>query len=113
MRILLDENLPQNLRLHLRPHDVFTTAFQGWTGWSNGQLLTAAEQEGFDVLITADQGLNYQQNLRGRKIALVVLSTNQRSLILANVQKILAALGLVMAGRAVFVDLRREGRVDH
>lgn len=51
MRVLLDENLPQKLRLYLLPHEVFTTAYQGWAGLSNGALVEAAERQGFDVLV--------------------------------------------------------------
>jgi hypothetical protein len=105
MRVLLDENLPQKLRLYLPPHQVFTTAYQGWAGLSNGALVDAAEGQGFDVLVTADQGLNYQQNLIGRKISLVVLSTNKNSLVLANVAKILGAIAASAPGRFSFVDI--------
>ena len=67
-KVLLDENIPQRLRLHLDNHEVVTTGFKGWAGLSNGALLDAAERAGIDVLVTADQGLNYQQNLQGRRI---------------------------------------------
>ncbi len=70
-RVLLDENLPQKLRLLLGHHEAMTTAYRGWAGISNGELVTMAEKARFDVLVTADQGLNYQQNLKGRKLALV------------------------------------------
>jgi hypothetical protein len=76
-RVLLDENLPQNLRLLLTVHSVITVAYQGWAGISNGALIAAAELAGFDVMITADQGINYQQNLKDRELALVVLERNQ------------------------------------
>jgi len=105
MRVLLDENLPQKLRLHLGQHEVMTTAYRGWAGWSNGQLVSAADEAGFDVLITADQGLNYQQNLVGRKLALLVLSTNKNSLVLAGVAKILAAIDAIQPGGFIFVEL--------
>jgi uncharacterized protein (DUF433 family) len=67
MRVLLDENLPQRLRLYLPPHQVFTTAYlfttayQGWAGLSNGALVAWGEAQAFDVLATADQGLNYRR----------------------------------------------------
>jgi hypothetical protein len=105
MRVLLDENLPQKLRLHLLPHEVATAAYQGWAGWSNGELVRAAEEGGFDVLVTADQRLNYQQNLQGRKISLVVVSTNRNSVLLANVAKILNALNKATPGNFTFVDI--------
>ena len=80
MKILLDESVPQNLRLLIDGgHTVVTTWDQGWSGLKNGALLDAAEAEGFDLFITADQEISYQQNLTGREMALVVLSTNKRS----------------------------------
>jgi hypothetical protein len=77
MKIVLDESTPQKLRLLIDSrHTVVTTWFQGWSGLKNGALLAAAEEAGFDLLITADQELSYQQNLTSRRIALLVLSTN-------------------------------------
>ena len=77
MKILLDESVPQKLRLIIEGgHTVVTAWYQGWSGLKNGALLNAAEQAGFDLSITADQESSYQQNLTGRKMALVVLSTN-------------------------------------
>ncbi len=104
-RILLDENLPQKLRLLLVGHTVVTTAYQGWAGKSNGELVTAAEAEGFDVIVTADQGLNYQQNMSGRNIALVVLSSNRSSLVTAGSPKILKAIDAAQASSFCFVDI--------
>ncbi len=57
-------------------HDVRSAADQGWQELTNGALLKAAEEAGFDAIITADKNIRYQQNLTGRKIALLVLSTN-------------------------------------
>lgn len=74
MKVLLDEDLPHNLRLHLPPHDVSTVAYLGWDGMKNGDLLRAAESVGFEVLVTGDKNLSYQQNLKERRIGLVVLS---------------------------------------
>ncbi len=70
MRIILDESVPQKLRLLIEGgHTVVTTWFQGWSGLKNGALLTAAEEAGFDLFITADQEITYQQDLKGRKMA--------------------------------------------
>ena len=66
---------------HLRDHDVRTARSMRWHDLENGDLLRAAEQGGFEVLVTADQNLSYQQNLTGRKLSLVVLSTNDWSII--------------------------------
>jgi hypothetical protein len=59
---------------------------------SNGKLIAAAEEAGIDVLLTADQGINYQQNLQGRRIAIVVLSTNLNSLVTAQAPAIAAVI---------------------
>ncbi len=99
MKILLDESVPQDLRLLIGgSHSVITTWFQGWSGLKNGALLNAAEDAGFDLFITADQEISYQQNLTGRKMALVVLSTNNWSLIRAHVSRITAAVNAVTPG---------------
>jgi hypothetical protein len=79
MKIILDESAPQKLRLLIdNRHTVVTTWFQGWSGLKNGALLASAEEAGFELFITADQALSYQQNLAARRIALLVLSTNNR-----------------------------------
>jgi hypothetical protein len=74
MRILFDQGTPAPLRYSLIGHEVKLAYEQGWSTLQNGDLLTAAEAAGFDVLITTDQNLRYQQNLSQRKIALMVLS---------------------------------------
>jgi predicted nuclease of predicted toxin-antitoxin system len=104
-RVLLDENLPQKLRLVLPGHSVLTTAYQGWAGISNGALLAAAEKAGFEVLVTADQGLNYQQNLVGLKLALVVLSSNKQSLVIEGAPRISIAIDEAKPGNFIFVDI--------
>src|SRR5205823_14869979 len=77
-----DENSPRRecstkLRLLIDGHHtVITVWFQAWSGLKNGALLIAAEEGGFDLLITADQQIRHQQNLKGRKMALLVLSRN-------------------------------------
>ena len=76
MRILLDENTPRGVSRILMGHDVRTVPEMGWAAYSNGQLLDEAEQAGFDALVTCDQNLVFQQNLAGRNIAVVILSTN-------------------------------------
>jgi predicted nuclease of predicted toxin-antitoxin system len=73
LKLLLDENLPHQLRAELPGHDVFTAAFMGWSGIENGELLRLAATAGFDALITNDRGLEYRQNLHQIPIAIVVL----------------------------------------
>ncbi|MGH9560185.1 MAG: hypothetical protein ACRD3S_01920, partial [Terracidiphilus sp.] len=62
---------------YLREHTVRTTLQEGWDRLVNGELLKAAERGGFDVLLTTDNSLAYQQNLKGSKIAIVVISRNR------------------------------------
>ncbi len=75
MRILLDENLPHQIRLELPGHDVFTVAYLGWSGVENGELLRRAATAGFDAFVTNDRGLEYQQNLTALPLAVVVILT--------------------------------------
>lgn len=75
MRILLDECVPWPMHKLLDGHSCSTVQDQGWGGIKNGELLQRAEGE-FDLLITSDQNMRYQQNLAGRQIAILELSTN-------------------------------------
>jgi hypothetical protein len=94
----LDQNLAHDLADLLAGHEVTPAIKMGWDRLENGRLLEAAEQAGFDVMVTADQNLRFQQNLAGRKIALCVLSTNHWPTIQANSGRILAALEVVGSG---------------
>lgn len=105
MKVLLDESVPQKLRLLIEGHTVITVAFQGWSGLKNGALLTAAEETGFDLFITADQEIGYQQNLAGRRLALLVLSTNNWDCIKAGLALLLAAIAEVKPGSYAQVTL--------
>src|SRR5438105_14121048 len=73
MKILLDENLPHDLRHELPGHDVFTVAYMGWSGVENGDLLKAAGAAAFEVMLTKDSGVAYEQNLPNLPIAVVVI----------------------------------------
>jgi predicted nuclease of predicted toxin-antitoxin system len=73
MKLLLDENLPHQLRRELPGHDCFTVAYMGWAGIENGELLALAASEGFEALITKDADLQYEQNLKDPPMAVVVL----------------------------------------
>ncbi len=72
MRVLFDQGTPAPLRDYLRGHEVVTAFEIGWSELSNGELLAKADEQ-FDVFVTTDQQLRYQQNLEGRKIAILVL----------------------------------------
>jgi predicted nuclease of predicted toxin-antitoxin system len=73
MRILLDECVPHRLRNHLPQHECQTAQRAGFGGLENGELLEAAENAKFDVLVTVDRGIEYQQDFGNRKIAMVIL----------------------------------------
>ena len=73
MKILFDQGTPAPLRRQLDGHVVDTAAERGWSDLDNGDLIDHAEQAGYDVLISTDQNLRYQQNLAGRRLAVVVL----------------------------------------
>jgi hypothetical protein len=73
MKILFDQGTPAPLRRHLTGHMVDTVFERGWSTLKNGELLDAAEADGYELLITTDQKLKYQQNLGRRQLAILVL----------------------------------------
>ena len=78
MKVLLDVCTPVQVRLALSDHQVHTAARMGWGELENGDLLRAAEESRFDLLIICDKNLRHQQNLSGRKLAILELWTNHR-----------------------------------
>ena len=76
MKVLFDQNVPHGLREMLPGHAVATADEQGWSELTNGELLRVAEADGFEVMVSADQNLGYQQNLKDRRLAIVVLNTH-------------------------------------
>ena len=105
MRILFDQATPVPLRRFLSGHRVSTAAQQGWDELWNGDLLKAAEDDGFEVLLTTDQNMRYQQNLSTRKIAIVVLGKGNWPLIEPHVQKVVAAVNAAAPGTFAEVDI--------
>jgi len=103
MRILFDQATPVPLREFLPDHVVRTAAQEGWERLRNGELLEAAEAAGFDLLLTTDRNLRYQQNLAKRKIAIVVLSKQQWPQLRPHANLIASALASLTAGS--FVEL--------
>ena len=91
MLILFDHVTPKGIALALVGHTVTRAKDRGWDTLSNGDLLAAAEAAGFDVFVTADKNMRYQQNLAGRRIALVVLGTPQWPVVKLHLEKITAA----------------------
>lgn len=103
MRVLLDECIDEALRHGIIGHDCHTCRYAGLKGLTNGRLLTAAEQSGFEVLITVDRNMQYQQSLRDREIALVILEARTTSLddLLALMPDVLTALEVLKPGDVV------------
>jgi hypothetical protein len=105
MLVLLDQGTPVPLRSFLKGHIVKTAAQQRWSTLSNGELLRAAEAAGFDVLLTTDKNLAFQQSLKGRKIAIVVLGNPQWPVARLHVQSIVAAVNAATPGSYVVVNI--------
>ena len=104
MRLLLDESIPRRLAKHLTGVEVDTVHDRGWSGVKNGDLLRTAESQ-YDVFVTVDQNLQYQQNLRGFKIGVVVLvaRTNRLEDLLPLVPELLEACPTVDPGSVVLI----------
>lgn len=105
-RVLLDENLPRKLRRDLNEFVVRTVQEENWTSWANGELLGRA-QDRFDVLLTADRGLQFQQNLARFNIGVVVILTVslQYRHIRVAIEAIRDALGAVERGQLLHVQV--------
>ena len=98
MRIVFDQAIPVPLRSFLEGHTVRTAAQEGWNRLRNGELLTAAEAAQFDVLLTTDKNVRYQQNLSGRKISIVVLGNSPWWLVRRHLEEIVAAVNISEPG---------------
>lgn len=105
MRVLFDHGTPAPLIRFLTGHIVTKAKDRGWDTLSNGDLLIAAEDAGFDLLLTADKNIRYQQNLEGRRIAVVVLSTPQWPIVKLHVERIGAAVNAAIPGSYVEVEI--------
>lgn len=105
MRILFDNGTPRGLARHLVGHIVEEARSRGWEELANGELISVAEQAGFDVLITTDKNIRYQQNLAARQLALVVLGNAQWPMVRDVASQIAAAVNAVLAGSYVEVDV--------
>jgi hypothetical protein len=103
MRILLDECMDERFRKSFPGHDCQTVKYAGFAGRKNGALLSAAEVAKFDVLLTVDRGFEYEQNLAGRKIAILIVSAESNRLrdLLPLVPDILVALESLQPGQVL------------
>jgi hypothetical protein len=107
MRVLFDQATPVPIRSFLQGHTVSTAAGEGWDRLQNGELLNAAEAAGFDVFVTADKNIRYQQNLAGRRIAIIVLGRQQWPELRPHVQLVVAAVNAAAPGSYVQVEIPR------
>jgi Domain of unknown function (DUF5615) len=105
VKILFDHGTPAPLRRALSGHSVSTANEMGWSEIDNGKLLSAAEIE-FDVIITTDQNIRYQQNLAGRRLAIIVLPTTSWKRIQIHQSRILAAIDRLHPGDVVELEFR-------
>jgi hypothetical protein len=109
MLVLFDNGTPRTLARYLIDHHVVTEArARGWDELENGELLTVAEAAGFEVLLTTDKNLSYQQSLTGRKIAVVVLGQGRWSVIKRYVVQIVAAVNAAAPGSFTEVEISNE-----
>jgi predicted nuclease of predicted toxin-antitoxin system len=106
MRILLDEQLPRHLARHFPDHEVHTVQEQGWAGLKNGELLRQAAEARFDVFITADQNLEFQQHLArsGLFVLVLVAPSNALEDLLPLIPNILAKISDAQPGKVVHVN---------
>ncbi len=98
MLVLFDQATPVPMRPYLEGHAVRTAAQQGSDKLKNGDLLTAAEEAGFDLLLTTDKNMRYQQNLPGRTIAVLVLGQQQWPQLRPHVQRVVEAVNAAKPG---------------
>ena len=108
MLVLFDHSVPAPLGPYLVGHTVTEARTRGWDTLTNGDLLTEAERAGFDVFLTADKNIRYQQNLASRKVAVVVLSTPQWPLVRLHTAKIATAVNAVLPGSYLEVQISHE-----
>ena len=106
MRVLLDEQLPRQLVPYLVEHEVRTVQQEAWAGLKKGALLTKAENDGFEVLITGDKNMPFQQNITKRRLGVLVMVAPSNAIedLLPVVANALAALTTIQAGQVVRVE---------
>ena len=105
MLILFDNGAPRGLANFLTGHTVEEARARGWEELGNGELIEVAEKAGFQVLVTTDKNIRYQQNLEARTIALVVLGHSQWPMVKLVVPAIVAAIDAAAAGSYVELDV--------
>jgi len=105
MLILFDNGTPAPLRYALKGHIVVEAIERGWDRLANGELIAVAEAAGFEILLTTDKNIRYQQNLTGRKIAFVVIGNQQWPTLRRYVDRVVAAVDTATRGSYAEVEI--------
>ena len=105
MRVLFDQGTPAPLRRHLAGHRVETAFERGWSELRNSALLDRAEEEGFELPVTTDQGLRHQQNLAGRRLSIVVLLSTSWPRIRARAGEVAVAIDRTAPGTCIEIPV--------
>jgi hypothetical protein len=105
MRILFDNGTPKPIARSLTGHEIDFARRIGWHELENGELIQRAEEAGYEVLLSTDKNIRYQQNLTGRKIALVILGNQQWPLVRLHLDRIAAAVNAATPGSFAEVDI--------
>lgn len=105
MPVLFDKSAPNGLVRHLSDHTVSTAEQCGWGRLENGELLSIAEASGYELFLTADKNLRYQQNFAGRRISIVVLGQSPWPLLRQHIPAILEAVNAATPGSFMEVEI--------
>ena len=105
MRILFDQGTPVPLRKYLTEHSVTTAYEEGWSNLSNGDLLKSAEDKGYQIFVTTDRNLRYQQNLSDRQIAIVVLLSTSWPRIRTQTDKVCGVINEIKLGDYIEISI--------
>ena len=106
MKVLLDECIPRRLGQHFGKHECYGVSDLGWSGKKNGDLLTLAEQSGVEAFVTVDQGIEYEQNIAGRPLGIVVLKakSSRYSDLIRCVPELLRAISSIQPGQLIHIS---------
>ena len=108
VKIQFDHGTPAALRKHLGEHTVDRSAEKGWEILENGELIRRAEENGYDVIVTTDQNMRYQQNLAGRRLRIVVLMATAWPRVQHRIEEIRATIDEVQSGQVQEVPIPRQ-----
>ena len=109
MKILFDNGTPNPIARSLIGHEVAFARQIGWHELKNGELLRQAEQAGYELLLTSDKNIRYQQNLSGRKIAIVVLGNQQWPDVRLHMGRVVAVINAATPGSYTEVEIPHKG----